>query len=108
MLILKSRQRLAEAGTPQRSPRTCLMFTRAVSCLPATDKVGVIVGAVFGALLLLLLLLFLIWLLICCCQKKRYQKEAANEIRYCIRAGDYLRPRGRGISQTETMFFFFI
>ncbi|XP_038126160.1 V-set and immunoglobulin domain-containing protein 8b [Cyprinodon tularosa] len=46
-----------------------------------TDKVGVIVGAVIGALLLLLLLLLLIWLLICCCQKKRYQKEAANEIR---------------------------
>ncbi|KAM4745088.1 V-set and immunoglobulin domain-containing protein 8b isoform 2-T2 [Anableps anableps] len=46
-----------------------------------TDKVGVIVGAVIGALLLFLLLLLLIWLLICCCQKKRYQKEAANEIR---------------------------
>ncbi|XP_047236528.1 V-set and immunoglobulin domain-containing protein 8b [Girardinichthys multiradiatus] len=46
-----------------------------------TDKVGVIVGAVIGALLLLLLLLFLIWLLVCCCHKKRYQKEAANEIR---------------------------
>lgn len=46
-----------------------------------TNKVGVIVGAVIGALLLFLLLLLLIWLLICCCQKKRYQKEAANEIR---------------------------
>ncbi|XP_071783958.2 V-set and immunoglobulin domain-containing protein 8b isoform X1 [Centroberyx gerrardi] len=47
----------------------------------ATNKVGVIVGAVIGALLLLLLLLLLIWLLICCCHKRRYQKEVANEIR---------------------------
>lgn len=46
-----------------------------------TNKVGVIVGAVIGALLLLLLLLLLIWLLICCCHKRRYQKEVANEIR---------------------------
>ncbi|XP_056628215.1 V-set and immunoglobulin domain-containing protein 8b [Triplophysa dalaica] len=45
-----------------------------------TDKVGVIVGAVIGALLLLLLLLLLIWLLICCCNKRRYEKEVANEI----------------------------
>lgn len=48
---------------------------------PATNKVGVIVGAVIGALLLLLLLLLLIWLLICCCHKRRYEKEVANEIR---------------------------
>ncbi|GAA6220820.1 coxsackievirus and adenovirus receptor homolog [Lates japonicus] len=46
-----------------------------------TNKVGVIVGAVIGALLLLLLLLLLIWLLICCCHKRRYEKEVANEIR---------------------------
>ncbi|XP_061905703.1 coxsackievirus and adenovirus receptor homolog isoform X1 [Entelurus aequoreus] len=46
-----------------------------------TDKVGVIVGAVIGALLLLLLLLLLIWLLVCCCHKRRYEKEVANEIR---------------------------
>ncbi|XP_029916330.1 V-set and immunoglobulin domain-containing protein 8b [Myripristis murdjan] len=45
------------------------------------NKVGVIVGAVIGALLLLLLLLLLIWLLICCCHKRRYEKEVANEIR---------------------------
>lgn len=50
--------------------------------LPATNKAGVIAGAVIGALLLLLLLLLLIWLLICCCHKRRYQKEVANEIRY--------------------------
>ncbi|XP_070689813.1 V-set and immunoglobulin domain-containing protein 8b [Pempheris klunzingeri] len=47
----------------------------------ATNKVGVIVGAVIGAILLLLLLLLLIWLLICCCHKRRYEKEMANEIR---------------------------
>uniref|UniRef100_A0A3B5LKU3 Ig-like domain-containing protein n=1 Tax=Xiphophorus couchianus TaxID=32473 RepID=A0A3B5LKU3_9TELE len=58
-----------------------------------TNKVGVIVGAVIGALLLLILLLILIWLLIICCQKKRYQKEAANEIRYCITAGERFGPR---------------
>uniref|UniRef100_A0A3Q4B7V1 Ig-like domain-containing protein n=1 Tax=Mola mola TaxID=94237 RepID=A0A3Q4B7V1_MOLML len=46
-----------------------------------TNKVGVIVGAVIGAILLLLLLLLLIWLLICCCHKRRYEKEVANEIR---------------------------
>ncbi|CAL1616320.1 unnamed protein product [Knipowitschia caucasica] len=46
-----------------------------------TNRVGVIVGAVIGALLLLLLLLLLIWLLICCCNKRRYEKERANEIR---------------------------
>lgn len=46
-----------------------------------TDKVGVIVGAVIGAILLLLLLLLLIWLIICCCHKRRYEKEAANDIR---------------------------
>lgn len=51
----------------------------------ATNKVGVIVGAVIGALLLLLLLLLLIWLLICCCHKRRYEKEVANEIRYRMR-----------------------
>ncbi|XP_042586331.1 coxsackievirus and adenovirus receptor homolog [Cyprinus carpio] len=47
----------------------------------ATNKAGVIAGAVIGALLLLLLLLLLIWLLICCCNKRRYEKEVANEIR---------------------------
>lgn len=47
----------------------------------ATDKVGMIVGAVIGAILLLLLLLLLIWLIICCCHKRRYEKEAANDIR---------------------------
>ncbi|XP_054630441.1 V-set and immunoglobulin domain-containing protein 8b isoform X1 [Dunckerocampus dactyliophorus] len=46
-----------------------------------TNKVGVIVGAVIGALLLLLLLLLLIWLLVCCCHKRRYEKEVANEIK---------------------------
>lgn len=51
----------------------------------ATNKAGVIAGAVIGALLLLLLLLLLIWLLICCCHKRKYQKEVANEIRYIIR-----------------------
>lgn len=48
----------------------------------ATNRVGVIVGAVIGAILLLLLLLFLLWLLLCCCRKRRYEKEVANEIRY--------------------------
>lgn len=57
-----------------------------MSSFAATNKAGVIVGAVIGALLLLLLLLFLIWLLICCCHKRRYQKEVANEIRYCAGA----------------------
>lgn len=68
-----------------------LDFKVSLTSLPATDKVGVIVGAVIGALLLLILLLILIWLLIICCQKKRYQKEAANEIRYCITAGERFR-----------------
>ncbi|XP_010874263.2 V-set and immunoglobulin domain-containing protein 8b [Esox lucius] len=45
------------------------------------NKVGIIVGAVIGALLLLLLLLLLIWLLVCCCHKRRYEKEVAHEIR---------------------------
>lgn len=62
-----------------------------MSSLPATNKVGVIVGAVIGALLLLLLLLLLIWLLVCCCHKRRYEKEVANEIRYCVRAGSYFQ-----------------
>ena len=52
--------------------------------LTATNKAGVIAGAVIGALLLLLLLLLLIWLLICCCHKRRYEKEVANEIRCSI------------------------
>ena len=51
----------------------------------ATNKAGVIAGAVIGALLLLLLLLLLIWLLVCCCRKKRYVKEVANEIRYFVK-----------------------
>lgn len=62
-----------------------------LSSFPATNKVGVIVGAVIGALLLLLLLLLLIWLLICCCHKRRYEKEVANEIRYCIRVGKHFK-----------------
>lgn len=49
--------------------------------LAATNRVGVIVGAVIGAILLLLLLLLLLWLLCCCCRKRRYEKEVANEIR---------------------------
>ncbi|XP_067250440.1 V-set and immunoglobulin domain-containing protein 8b isoform X1 [Chanodichthys erythropterus] len=55
--------------------------TYALQAYNPTNKVGVIVGAVIGALLLLLLLLLLIWLLICCCNKRRYEKEVANEIR---------------------------
>ncbi|CAM4718974.1 hypothetical protein PO909_018780 [Leuciscus waleckii] len=55
--------------------------TYALQAYNPTNKVGVIVGAVIGALLLLLLLLLLIWLLICCCNKRRYEKEIANEIR---------------------------
>lgn len=58
--------------------RQCRYTLRAYN---PTNKVGVIVGAVIGALLLLLLLLFLLWLLVCCCHKRRYQKEVANEIR---------------------------
>lgn len=57
-------------------------FLSTTLSLPATNKAGVIAGAVIGALLLLLLLLLLIWLLFCCCHKRRYQKEVANEIRY--------------------------
>ncbi|XP_050973106.1 V-set and immunoglobulin domain-containing protein 8b [Labeo rohita] len=55
--------------------------TYALQAYNPTNKVGVIMGAVIGALLLLLLLLLLIWLLICCCNKRRYEKEIANEIR---------------------------
>ncbi|XP_067268874.1 V-set and immunoglobulin domain-containing protein 8b [Pseudorasbora parva] len=55
--------------------------TYALQAHNPTNKAGVIVGAVIGALLLLLLLLLLIWLLICCCNKRRYEKEVANEIR---------------------------
>ncbi|XP_024130503.1 V-set and immunoglobulin domain-containing protein 8b [Oryzias melastigma] len=76
----------------------CAYFLKAYN---PTDKVGVIVGAVFGALLLLLLLLFLIWLLICCCQKKRYQKEAANEIREDVPAPES-RPTSRQSSRRST------
>lgn len=75
-----------------RSGSATVWCLRSASSLPATNKVGVIVGAVIGALLLFLLLLLLIWLLVCCCQKKRYQKEAANEIRYYITAGECLKP----------------
>lgn len=63
----------------------CCLLSESFSSL-ATNKVGVIMGAVIGALLLLLLLLLLIWLLICCCNKRRYEKEIANEIRYDIAA----------------------
>lgn len=61
------------------------------SGVAATNKVGVIVGAVIGALLLLLLLLLLIWLLCCCCRKRRYEKEVANEIRYSSEADAHMR-----------------
>nr|XP_033778987.1 V-set and immunoglobulin domain-containing protein 8 [Geotrypetes seraphini] len=50
------------------------------------NRVGVIVGAVFGALLLLLLLLLLIWCLICCCNKNRHEKEVPNNIREDVAA----------------------
>ena len=60
-----------------------------VFLLPATNKAGVIVGAVIGALLLLLLLLLLIWLLVVCCLKRRYQKEMANEIRCASRSNPH-------------------
>ncbi|KAK0138153.1 Coxsackievirus and adenovirus receptor [Merluccius polli] len=62
-----------------------------------TNKAGVIVGAVIGALLLLLLLLLLIWLLVCCCLKRRYQKEVANEIREDVPAPES-RPTSRASS----------
>eukprot|EP00066_Takifugu_rubripes_P008773 XP_003975222.2 PREDICTED: coxsackievirus and adenovirus receptor homolog isoform X1 [Takifugu rubripes] len=59
-----------------------------------TNKVGVIVGAVIGAILLLLLLLLLLWLLCCCCRKRRYEKEVANEIREDTKAPES-RPSSR-------------
>ncbi|XP_051524248.1 coxsackievirus and adenovirus receptor homolog [Myxocyprinus asiaticus] len=67
-----------------------------------TNKVGVIVGAVIGALLLLLLLLLLIWLLICCCNKRRYEKEVANEIREDVAAPES-RPGSRNTSFRSIM-----
>ncbi|KAM3610972.1 uncharacterized protein V6R79_011467 [Siganus canaliculatus] len=67
-----------------------------------TDKVGVIVGAVIGAILLLLLLLLLIWLLICCCHKRRFQKEMANEIREDAPAPES-RPASRNSSLRSVM-----
>ncbi|XP_040011524.1 V-set and immunoglobulin domain-containing protein 8b isoform X1 [Xiphias gladius] len=67
-----------------------------------TNKVGVIVGAVIGALLLLLLLLLLIWLLICCCHKRRYEKEVANEIREDAPAPES-RPTSRNSSFHSVM-----
>ncbi|XP_051949655.1 coxsackievirus and adenovirus receptor homolog [Xyrauchen texanus] len=67
-----------------------------------TNKVGVIVGAVIGALLLLLLLLLLIWLLICCCNKRRYEKEVANEIREDVAAPES-RPGSRVTSFRSIM-----
>lgn len=66
------------------------------SGVAATNKVGVIVGAVIGALLLLLLLLLLLWLLCCCCRKRRYEKEVANEIRYSGEADAHARPASAG------------
>lgn len=68
----------------------------AVSGLTATNKVGVIVGAVIGAILLLLLLLLLLWLLCCCCRKRRYEKEVANEIRYSGEADARATPASAG------------
>ncbi|XP_029018300.1 V-set and immunoglobulin domain-containing protein 8b [Betta splendens] len=62
------------------------------------NKVGVIVGAVIGALLLLLLLLFLIWLLWVCCCKRRYEKEAANELKE-----DAPAPESRPASRNSSM-----
>ncbi|XP_054467495.1 V-set and immunoglobulin domain-containing protein 8b [Anoplopoma fimbria] len=62
-----------------------------------TNKVGVIVGAVIGAILLLLLLLLLIWLLICCCHKRRYEKEIANELRE-----DAVAPESRPSSRNSS------
>ncbi|XP_044192285.1 V-set and immunoglobulin domain-containing protein 8b [Thunnus albacares] len=67
-----------------------------------TNKVGVIVGAVIGALLLLLLLLLLIWLLICCCHKRRYEKEVANEIREDAQAPES-QPSSRNTSFRSVM-----
>lgn len=68
---------------------SCLVRLDSSLCsFAATNKAGVIAGAVIGAILLLLLLLLLIWLLICCCHKRRYVKEVANEIRYGTRAGE--------------------
>ncbi|CAJ1068106.1 V-set and immunoglobulin domain-containing protein 8b [Xyrichtys novacula] len=67
-----------------------------------TNKAGVIVGAVIGALLLLLLLLLLIWLLICCCHKRRYQKEVANEIKEDAAAPES-RPTSRNSSLRSVM-----
>ncbi|KAG8450008.1 hypothetical protein GDO86_016626 [Hymenochirus boettgeri] len=52
----------------------------------ASNRAGVIAGAVIGAILLLLLLLLLIWLLICCCNKRRYEKEIENDIREDVAA----------------------
>ncbi|KAE8588613.1 hypothetical protein XENTR_v10022639 [Xenopus tropicalis] len=52
-----------------------------LSVSAASNRAGIIAGAVIGALLLLLLLLLLIWCLICCCNKKRYEKEMANDIK---------------------------
>lgn len=78
-----------------------VIILRNLSFPPAVNKVGVIVGAVIGALLLLLLLLLLILLLVCCCCcKRRFQKEAANEIRYWFRDGScyWLKSQSRGSS----------
>ncbi|XP_057688998.1 V-set and immunoglobulin domain-containing protein 8b [Corythoichthys intestinalis] len=67
-----------------------------------TNKVGIIVGAVIGALLLLLLLLLAIWLLVCCCLRKRYEKEAANEIREDTHAPES-RPSSRNSSYRSVL-----
>ncbi|XP_034025717.1 V-set and immunoglobulin domain-containing protein 8b [Thalassophryne amazonica] len=74
----------------------------ALRALNPADRVGVIVGAVIGALLLLLLLLLLIWLLVCCCRKRRYQKEVANEIREDAQAPES-RPTSRQSSLRSVM-----
>lgn len=73
----------AEPEPSARARGSPSLSLQPVCSLPpaATDKVGVIVGAVIGAILLLLLLLLLIWLIICCCHKRRYVKEVANDIR---------------------------
>ncbi|KAF7199773.1 V-set and immunoglobulin domain-containing protein 8b [Nothobranchius furzeri] len=63
-----------------------------------TNRVGVIVGAVIGALLLFLLLLLLILLLYFCCCKKRHQKESSNEIREDVTA-----PESRPASRNSSM-----
>ncbi|XP_043932059.1 coxsackievirus and adenovirus receptor homolog [Protopterus annectens] len=74
----------ANSGTYRCTAKNVVGQSECIVLLTADQgksRVGMIVGAIIGALLLLLLLLLLLWLLICCCNKRRYQKEVANEIR---------------------------